>query len=93
MLLVKNVLKMMKKITLAVDDKLKAWQLHYQKLLNVEFLWNDEPPVEGPAIKITTEMVLMAINKTKSGKAAETLGIIIEIIKTANNGTIDCTIP
>ena len=38
-----------------MDDKLKAWQLHYPKLLNVEFLWTDEPPVDGPAIKITTD--------------------------------------
>lgn len=75
-----------------MDDKLKAWQLHYPKLLNVEFLWTDEPPVDGPAIKITTETVLMAIIKMSSGKAAQTSSIIIEIIKTANNGIIDCTI-
>ena len=33
MLLVKNVLKNDdRKLTLTVDDKLKAWQSHYQKL-------------------------------------------------------------
>ena len=26
------------KLTLIINDKLKAWQSHYQKLLNVEFL-------------------------------------------------------
>ena len=46
------------KLTLTVNDKLKVWQSHYQKLLNVEFPWNatnmsEEAPVEGPAIKIT----------------------------------------
>ena len=72
--------------------KLKAWQLHYQKLLNVEFPWNasnlsDKPPLEVPGIKITTKV----INKMKAGKAAGPSGIIIiEMIKAANNGIIDC---
>ena len=69
------------KLTLSIDDKLKeAWESHYQKLLNVEFPWNaenlsEEAPVEGPAIKITSEMVSKAISKMKSGKAAVPSGI------------------
>ena len=40
-----------RKLTSTMNDKLKAWQSHYQKLLNVEFPWNasilsDKPPVE-----------------------------------------------
>ena len=71
-----------RKLTLTVDDKLKAWQSHYQKLLNVEFPWNaantsEEAPVEGPAIKITPEMASKAISNMKSGKAAGPSGIII----------------
>ena len=27
------------KLTLTFDEKLKSWQSHYQKLLNVEFKW------------------------------------------------------
>ena len=81
------------KLTLSIDDKLKAWQSHYQKLLNVEFPWNaenlsEEAPVEGPAIKITSEMVSKAISKMKSGKAAGPSGIIIEMIKAAGDGII-----
>ena len=77
-----------------MDEKLRAWHLHYQKLLNVEFPWNasnlsDKPPLEKPAIKITTEMVSKGINKMKAGKATGHSGIIIDIIKTANNGIID----
>ena len=50
------------KLILTMDSKLKAWQLDYKKLENVEFWWNAsnlsvEPPVKGPAIKTTTEMV------------------------------------
>ena len=58
MSLVKNVLEMMNgRLTLTVNDKLKAWQSHYQKLLNVEFPRNaanmsEEAPA-GLAIKIT----------------------------------------
>ena len=51
------------KLTLTVDDKLKAWQPHYQKLLNVKFPRNaanmsEEASVQVPAIKITPEMIL-----------------------------------
>ena len=75
------------KLTLTADEKLRAWQLHYQKLVNVEFPWNasnlsDKPPLEVPAIKITTEIVSKGINKMKAGKATGPSGIIIEIIKT-----------
>ena len=81
------------KLTLTVNDKLKARQSHYQKLLNVEFPWNaasmsEEAPVEGPAIKITPEMVSKAISKMKSVKAAGPSGIIIEMIKAAGDGVI-----
>ena len=77
-----------------MDEKLRAWQSHYQKLLNVEFPWNasnlsDKSSVEGPTIKITTEMS-KAINKIKAGKGAGSSGIIIEMIKSTNNGIIDC---
>ena len=83
------------KLTLTVDDKLKAWQSHYQKLLNVEFSWNaanmsEEAPVEGPAVKITPEIVSKAISKMRSGKAAGPSGIIIEMINAAGNGVIAC---
>ena len=83
------------KLTLSIDDKLKAWQSHYQKLLNVEFPCNaenlsEEAPVEGPAIKITSEMVSKAMSKMKSGKAAGPSGIIIEMIKAAGDGIVNC---
>ena len=81
------------KLALSIDDKLKAWQSHYDHLLNEEFLWDpntltDESPVEGPAIIITTEMVSKAISKMKAGKAAGPSGIIIEMIKAAGDQII-----
>ena len=79
---------------MTVDDKLKSWQSHYQKLLNVGFQCNashlsHEPPKKGPAMKITTE-VSKAINKIKAGKAAGILSNIIVITKAVNKGITDC---
>ena len=46
----------------------------YQRLLNVEFDWDPDylsyqPPVEGPSIPITIDMVKKAISQIKAGKA------------------------
>ena len=56
------------------DSKQKAWLEHYQRLLNVEFDWDPDhlsyqPPVEGPSIPITIDMVKKAISQMKAGKA------------------------
>ena len=82
-------------LALTIDDKLKTWQSHYQKLLNIEFLWDteslsEEAPVEGPAIKITSEMVSNAMSKMKSGKAAGPSGIIIEMVRAGGDRIITC---
>ena len=75
---------------MSLDEKLSAWQEHYDCLLNEEFTWDPEIlsnklPVQGPAIEIATEMVLTAISKMKCGKAAGPSGIIIEMIKVAGD--------
>ena len=56
------------------DSKQKAWLEHYQKLLNVEFDWDpdnlsDKPPLEGPLILITIDMIKKAISQMKEGKS------------------------
>ena len=51
---------------------------------------SDKAPVEGPAIKITPEMVSKAISKMKPGKAAGPPGIIVEMIRAAGGGVIVC---
>ena len=48
---------------------------HYERLLNVEFEWDfehlsDKPPLEGPPIQITIDMVRKVIFKMKFGKSA-----------------------
>ena len=73
-------------MSLSEDSKQKAWLEHYQRLLNTEFDWNpdhlsDEPPVEGPPIPITTDMVKKTISKIKAGKAAGPSGIVVEMIE------------
>ena len=63
------------------DAKQMAWQEHYERLLNVEFDWDtdhlsNEPPLEGPPIPISLDMVENAIAKKSSGKAAGPSGIV-----------------
>ena len=54
-------------MSMSKDSKQKAWLEHYRWLLNVEFDWNpdylsDEPPVEGPPIPITSDVVLRKLS-------------------------------
>ena len=58
-------------MSMSKDSKQKAWLEHYQRILNVD--WDpehlsDEPPVEGPPIPITIDMVKKAISQMKAGK-------------------------
>ena len=71
-------------MSMSEDLKQKAWLEHYQRLLNVEFDWDpdhlsNEPPVEGPPIPITTDMVKKAISQMKAGKAPGLSGIVVMI--------------
>ena len=75
-------------MSMSKDSKQKAWLEHYQRLLNVEFDWDPDhlsyqPPVEGPPIPITTDMVNKAISQTKAGKAQGPSGIVVEMIRAA----------
>ena len=50
-------------MSMSKDSKQKAWLENYQMLLNVEIDWDpdylsNEPPVEGPPIPITSDVVL-----------------------------------
>ena len=72
------------------DSKQKAWLEHYQRLLNVEFDWDPDhlsyqPPVEGPSIPITIDMVKKAISQMKAGKASGPSGIVVEMIQAAGD--------
>ena len=72
------------------EAKQNAWTEHYERFLNVEFDWDpyhlsNEPPLEGPPIPITIDMVKKAISKMKSGKAAGPSGTVVEMIKAAGD--------
>ena len=72
------------------DTKQKAWLEHYQRLLNVEFDWDPDhlsyqPPVEGPPIPNTIDMVKKAISQMKAGKAQSPSGIVVEMIRAAGD--------
>ena len=76
------------------SERMKAWVEHYKGLLNVKFPWDegalpDAPPVEGPPLPITDEMVTKALAKMKPGKSAGTSGIIVEMLKAAGSKGID----
>ena len=72
-------------MSVSEDSKQKAWLEHYQRLLNIEFDWDPDhlsyqPPVEGPPIPITIDMV-----KMKVGKAPGPSGIVVEMIRAAGD--------
>ena len=75
-------------MSISEGSKQKAWLVHYQSLLNVEFDWDPDhlsyqPPVEGPPIPITIDMVKKAISQMKAGKAPGPSGIVEEMIRAA----------
>ena len=77
-------------MSMSEEAKQNAWAEHYERLLNNEFDWDpdhlsNEPPLEGPPIPITIDMVKKAISKMKSGKAAGPPGIVVEMIKAAGD--------
>ena len=72
------------------DSKQKAWLEHYQRLLNIEFDWDpdhlsSQPPMEGPPIPITIDIVKKAISQMKVGKAPGPSGIVVEMIRAAGD--------
>ena len=76
---------------LSFDNEAKrvAWKQHYERLLNDGFSWNPEDltadPVVGPPIHIDVEMVVKAIIKMKTGKAAGPSGIVAEMLKASGD--------
>ena len=73
---------------LAYSDTAKknAWKQYYQRLLNVEFPWDEtslsqiEPSI-GPVPFITANMVLPSIQKMKLGKSLGLSYVIVEMLK------------
>ena len=78
---------------LSFDNEAKevVWKQHYERLLNEEFSSNPEDltadPVVGPPppIHIDVEMVVKAITKMKTGKAAGPSGIVAEMLKASGD--------
>ena len=83
---------------LVFDDKskLRARKSHYKKLFNFEDPWDsstlsEEQPLQGPPIRITTEMVSKALTKMKKGHAAGPSGLNVEMILAGGNDIIVAT--
>ena len=77
-------------MSLSKEAKQEAWEEYYKRLLNKEFDWDPnhlsvEPPLEGPPILISRDMVKKAIAKMKTGKAAGPSGIVVEMIVAAGD--------
>ena len=77
-------------LSMSEDSKQKAWPEHYQRLFNVEFDWDPDhlsyqPPVEGPPIPITIDIIKKAISQMKAGKAPGPPGIVVEMIRAAGD--------
>ena len=72
-------------MSLSKDPKQKAWLEHCRRLLNVEFIGDpdylsDEPPLEGPPIPITSDMVKKAISQMMTSKSLGLTGIALEML-------------
>ena len=85
MLLVTNLWRMMQERCQWAKTQSRRLE-HYQRLLNAEFDWDPDhlsyhPPVEGPPIPITIDMVKKAISQMKAGKAPGPSGIVVEMIQ------------
>ena len=79
-------LEMMPRVVYEGGGETKGMARALLRFLNVEFEWDpehlsDEPPLEGPSIPITIDMVKKAISKMKSGKAASPSGVLVEMIR------------
>ena len=77
-------------MSMSEDWKQKAWLEHYQRLLNVQFDWDpdhlsEEPPVEGPLIPITIDMVKKAVFQMKAVKTQGPSGLVVEMIRAAGD--------
>ena len=67
------------------QEKLLAWQQHYERLLNEEFNWDEDSlvlnePNIGPRPDIDSESVRRALRKMKNGKASGTSGVVAEML-------------
>ena len=90
MLLVTNMWRMMQERCQWAKTQSRSWLEHYQRLLNVVFDWDPDhlsyqPPVKGPPIPITTDMVKKAMSPMKAGKAPGPSGIVVEMIRAAGD--------
>ena len=77
-------------MSMSEDSKQKAWLEHYQRLLNIEFDWDPDhlsyqPPMEGPPIPVTIDMVKKAVSQMKVGKAPGPSGIVVEMTQAAGD--------
>ena len=76
---------------LSLDDASKkvTWKRHYERLLNIEFLWSQNlphvDPVAGPAKFITPDYVMKSLKRMKNGRAARPTGIVAEMLKAASD--------
>ena len=75
-------------MSMSEDSKQKAWLEYYQRLLKVEFDWDQTTchiNHQWKARPITTDMVKKAISQMKAGKAPGPSGIVVEMIQVAGD--------
>ena len=68
------------------EENEKAWKQHYERLLNVEFPWQEEDlstadPGLGPLLHIPKEMVVKSICKMKNGKVSGPSCVVTKMLK------------
>ena len=81
-------------LAVSEEDKKVAWKSYYESLLNTEFDWDRNSlsqvdPVSSAPILIDRSMVRKAVRKMKNGKAAGPSGIVSEMVKAAEEDSVD----
>ena len=74
------------------EDKKVALESYNENLLNTEFDWDRNSlvdPVSSAAILIDRNTVRKAVRKMKNGKAAGPSGIVSEMVKAAEEDSVD----
>ena len=81
-------------LALTDENKMKAWVEHYDKLLNVEFVWPSNelpevPPTAGLTPSAFATLIRKALCKMKCSKAAGPSGIVAEMLKVAGEEGVE----
>ena len=78
-------------VKVGVNDRKQIWKEHIERLINVENKWRSTLPLKvvGAAHKIDAEEVQCAMNDIKNGKISGSSGILLEMLKSGGEPSLN----